>query len=260
MNFIFSCSQEPTASNKPVEKQGKAKSKTQDYYKEALEDDEDFYSNTVVNEGNIKCTEEGCDFQCVEEDEFYARSHRSKHRNQKRKTPLIRKRKEPLCNICKSAFSDSKQLDAHYRKEHAAATYQCFKDGCDKTYLQKFRFNEHMKSHNKVKCSKCNKKFGRKSDLNRHIKQKHSLSDSEVNQKVKSLKSADSSIEEWKVSLEEVKGNECPRKIIMFCEEFLVKFPMCEDVWLLLLQTLGSQKVGRNRLIPTYNKVNIAHG
>jgi hypothetical protein len=250
---------EPAASKERVEKNKKAKAKTQDYYKESLENDEDFSNNTVVKDGAIVCSEDGCDFRCVEEDEYYARGHRSKHRKQMRKAPVKRKQKEILCNICKSVFSDHKHLDKHYREEHALATYQCFQDGCNKTFLQKFRFNEHVNSHNKVNCNKCNKKYGRQSDLNRHMKVVHMLTDSDFKKKVESLKKASSHIEEWKVGLEDVKINNCPKKIILFCEEFLVNFPMCEDVWLLLLQTLSSQAAGRNRIIPTYNQVTKHH-
>ena len=98
MNFILiffsSVGEEPTATKEQHdEKQKKGKVRTQDYYKEALEEDEDFNANTIVQEGIIKCTEEGCSYQCVEEDEVYARSHRSKHTKQKKK-------KVSLCKVC----------------------------------------------------------------------------------------------------------------------------------------------------------------
>ena len=252
---LDSSQQEPTASN-TVENQRKAKSKTQDYHKEALEDDEDFYKNTMAKEGIITCTETGCQFQCVEEDEFYARSHRSKHRKQNQKTPLKKKLTEPICNICKSVVSNSKQLEKHYREEHALASYQCIREDCNKTFLQKFRFNEHLKSHDKVSCPKCSKKFGRNADLNRHVRAKHRLSDSVINDKVKCLKETDCCMEEWRIILEKVKCEGCPAKTIKFCEEFLANFPMCEDVWLLLLQTLGTEAAGRHRIISTFKQVN----
>lgn len=64
------------------------------------------------------------------------------------------------CNLCKTCFSRKERLMRHLQSVHFNLKYQCPKEECKKSFVEKFKFRMHMSNaHNYSICKKCKKIF-----------------------------------------------------------------------------------------------------
>ena len=200
---------------------------TEEFYKRSMVEEDDFRDNMRIENGVFTCTEENCKFECITEDEVFAKSHRAWHRKERRKVRVKKVKKRSECQLCRENFPDSKSLHKHFRQRHAGASYNCPRGGCEKSFLQKKRFNEHMRSHEKsFSCDICLKKFGRRGDFNSHMKKFHGAAT--VLTKLKKVSDRDAPVEDWEEVLEDAQRFGESETIVTVAELFVLYFPTRE--------------------------------
>ena len=84
------------------------------------------------------------------------------------------------CDMCEEICQNEVNYKKHLKNSHPTENtqrYDCPEPGCDKTFYDKHRYDDHQITHDKekrIQCPKCHKKFKRLRPMREHIASKHS--------------------------------------------------------------------------------------
>ena len=120
------------------------------------------------------CAVDGCDrsFTC----KSYLKKHQTRpHCQQNSGQPLVKARKEYICNECdpRKSFKTKFQLKLHNYQHSGQKPFHC--DKCDKQFVTKTKLKSHLKTHEGYICGRegCDFKTCKWSELRKHIADRH---------------------------------------------------------------------------------------